>query len=89
MNNEEPPIIEFPPANIWMRIAAYGMDMLLILAILWAIGNTIPAAATAFLEQMEVEKIQRIILLMTYSTISKNITKHHNDPLPFPLYSGK
>ena len=57
MNNEEPPIIEFPPANIWMRIAAYGMDMLLILAILWAIGNAIPAAATAFLEQMQGQKI--------------------------------
>ena len=73
MNNEEPPIIEFPPANIWMRIAAYGMDMLLILACLWAIGNTLPAAATAFLEQMEVEKIPfGEVFMLSQEFVEKN-----------------
>ena len=73
MNNEEPPIIEFPPANIWMRIAAYGMDMLLILAILWAIGNTIPAAATAFLEQMQGQKIPfGEVFMLSQEFVEKN-----------------
>ncbi|MBT3469603.1 MAG: hypothetical protein HN467_09800 [Opitutae bacterium] len=57
MSKEQPPIIEFPPANIWMRIAAYGMDMLLILAILWAIRSALPTTATAFLDQMQTEQI--------------------------------
>ena len=74
MNNEEPPIIEFPPANIWMRISAYGMDMLLILAILWAIGNTIPTTATAFLEQIQEQKIPfEEVLNLSQEFVEKNL----------------
>lgn len=48
MSDPKPSGIEFPPANIWMRMAAYAMDMLLILAVISAILNSLPETAVSF-----------------------------------------
>lgn len=53
MSDPKPSGIEFPPANIWMRMAAYAMDMLLILAVIWAIQNSLPETAVSFIQEMQ------------------------------------
>ena len=53
MSDPQPSVIEFPPANIWMRMAAYAMDMLLILAVIWAIQNSLPETAVSFIQEMQ------------------------------------
>ena len=48
---------QFPPANIWMRMVAFGLDMLLVLAALHMIHLMLPATAHEFIKDMQGEQV--------------------------------
>ena len=66
---------QYPPANIWLRMVAFAMDMALVFTLLMAVHSILPEAAREFIQDLQEEKAS----FNDVFTHSQSFVKEHPD----------